>query len=309
MLQCRGAHHGHYVSLIKSCGRWIVFDDDTVSQIEESEIYKYFGDTPGMGTGYVLFYQAVDLQPARPRPVAADLPLIPASNTLSPSNLSNTKPQLSLNTSTVEPIRPNSNSVPASPDRAAIPSPVKERRGFFNLANRRSISQKPTAWTVEDLTDQPQASYLSPHARSATEGAEPVTPPPLGRSFMTFDGDTTDDESTPSVSSNNLSQSQYSNSDHLRPPASASPVVQPDKKGTLGRLFGRTKSFKRPVSGTFSPETPRTEEMPDLGGGQTSPVLNKKQMKELEKQAEKADKERVKREKEEAKRLRESGRR
>lgn len=57
----RGPHHGHYITLIKSSGRWISFDDNTVQPIEESDIAKYFGDTPGQGSGYVLFYQADDL--------------------------------------------------------------------------------------------------------------------------------------------------------------------------------------------------------------------------------------------------------
>ena len=57
----RGPHHGHYITIIRSGARWILFDDNNVHPIEESEIQKFFGDTPGQGSGYVLFYQAVDL--------------------------------------------------------------------------------------------------------------------------------------------------------------------------------------------------------------------------------------------------------
>ncbi|GAA6004829.1 uncharacterized protein JCM10292_002532 [Rhodotorula paludigena] len=56
-----GPHHGHYISIVKSGQRWIVFDDQNVYPIEQSDIPRYFGDTPGQGSGYVLFYQAVDL--------------------------------------------------------------------------------------------------------------------------------------------------------------------------------------------------------------------------------------------------------
>lgn len=56
-----GPHHGHYITIVKSGLRWIVFDDNSVYPIQESEIQKYFGDTPGQGSGYVLFYQAVDI--------------------------------------------------------------------------------------------------------------------------------------------------------------------------------------------------------------------------------------------------------
>ncbi|KAH9914909.1 cysteine proteinase [Epithele typhae] len=55
-----GPHHGHYVAIIKSRGTWMLFDDDTVSTIKESEISKYFGDS-NSGSAYVLYYQAADL--------------------------------------------------------------------------------------------------------------------------------------------------------------------------------------------------------------------------------------------------------
>ena len=56
----RGPHHGHYIAIIKAHGTWFIFDDDTVEAIREVDIPKYFGESPG-GAGYVLFYQAVDL--------------------------------------------------------------------------------------------------------------------------------------------------------------------------------------------------------------------------------------------------------
>ncbi|KAG1298720.1 hypothetical protein G6F66_001471 [Rhizopus arrhizus] len=56
-----GPHHGHYVAIVKSNGQWMLFDDDVVTQIQEEDIQKYFSDLPGSGSGYVLFYQAIDL--------------------------------------------------------------------------------------------------------------------------------------------------------------------------------------------------------------------------------------------------------
>ncbi|PWN29706.1 cysteine proteinase [Jaminaea rosea] len=56
-----GPHHGHYVSIIKVGAKWAIFDDEAVHIIEQLDISKYFGGTPGMGSAYVLFYQAVDL--------------------------------------------------------------------------------------------------------------------------------------------------------------------------------------------------------------------------------------------------------
>ncbi|CAG8522843.1 12189_t:CDS:10 [Funneliformis mosseae] len=56
-----GPYHGHYVTLVKSMGQWLLFDDENVETVDESEIHKYFGDLPATGSGYVLFYQACDL--------------------------------------------------------------------------------------------------------------------------------------------------------------------------------------------------------------------------------------------------------
>lgn len=56
-----GPYHGHYISLIKSHNQWLLFDDDSVELIDEAEIYKYFGEFPSLGSGYVLFYEAVDI--------------------------------------------------------------------------------------------------------------------------------------------------------------------------------------------------------------------------------------------------------
>ncbi|WWC92745.1 uncharacterized protein L201_007704 [Kwoniella dendrophila CBS 6074] len=55
-----GPHHGHYVTLVRSKGRWIMCDDENVEPIEDDDLFRYFGDYPS-GAGYVLFYQAVDM--------------------------------------------------------------------------------------------------------------------------------------------------------------------------------------------------------------------------------------------------------
>lgn len=55
-----GPHHGHYVAIVKGPHTWLVFDDDKIESIKESEIPRYFGDA-GSGSAYVLYYQAVDL--------------------------------------------------------------------------------------------------------------------------------------------------------------------------------------------------------------------------------------------------------
>ncbi|WVF68451.1 hypothetical protein IAT40_003217 [Kwoniella sp. CBS 6097] len=55
-----GPHHGHYVTLVRSSGRWVMCDDENIEPINDDDLFRYFGDYPS-GAGYVLFYQAVDL--------------------------------------------------------------------------------------------------------------------------------------------------------------------------------------------------------------------------------------------------------
>mmetsp|Transcript_7442 Transcript_7442/g.22625 ORF Transcript_7442/g.22625 Transcript_7442/m.22625 type:complete len:440 (+) Transcript_7442:329-1648(+) len=58
-----GPNHGHYVSLIKSHGHWLLFDDDCVEPKDESELQTVFGCTQEISTstesGYILFYESV----------------------------------------------------------------------------------------------------------------------------------------------------------------------------------------------------------------------------------------------------------
>ncbi|KAG8893633.1 hypothetical protein FRC00_010247, partial [Tulasnella sp. 408] len=40
-----GPHHGHYITLVKASTTWLLFDDDSVEAIKETDIPKYFGDS------------------------------------------------------------------------------------------------------------------------------------------------------------------------------------------------------------------------------------------------------------------------
>jgi len=63
-----GPNRGHYISIVKSCGFWLVFDDDLVDKIEPSAIEDFFGLTADIQksseTGYILFYQSRDSNPS-----------------------------------------------------------------------------------------------------------------------------------------------------------------------------------------------------------------------------------------------------
>ena len=55
---------GHYISIVKSHGFWLIFDDDVVDKIDPSAIEDFYGLTTDIQksseTGYILFYQSRD---------------------------------------------------------------------------------------------------------------------------------------------------------------------------------------------------------------------------------------------------------
>ncbi|TMW52463.1 hypothetical protein DOY81_002478 [Sarcophaga bullata] len=59
-----GPNRGHYISIVKSHGLWLLFDDDMVDKIEASTIEDFYGLTSDIQksseTGYILFYQSRD---------------------------------------------------------------------------------------------------------------------------------------------------------------------------------------------------------------------------------------------------------
>ncbi|KAE8745579.1 hypothetical protein FOCC_FOCC007690 [Frankliniella occidentalis] len=62
-----GPNRGHYISIVKSHGFWLLFDDDMVDKIDSSAIEDFYGLTSDIQksseTGYILFYQSRDIAP------------------------------------------------------------------------------------------------------------------------------------------------------------------------------------------------------------------------------------------------------
>ncbi|GAA5925544.1 hypothetical protein JCM3775_001437 [Rhodotorula graminis] len=116
-----GPHHGHYITIVKSGKRWIVFDDNNVYPIEQHDISRFFGDTPGSGSGYVLFYQAVDFDWA-----GVDLP-VPQTPSVAGTTTTNRERAQTTSSVSTGGLAPSSvdDGVPAVPPlpAAAIPSP------------------------------------------------------------------------------------------------------------------------------------------------------------------------------------------
>ena len=76
IIHCGGsAQQGHYITLVKHRGYWLIFDDDLVEHVEPHTIEEFFGIPEGHKSapsecGYILFYQtrqeAAPQQPQEP---------------------------------------------------------------------------------------------------------------------------------------------------------------------------------------------------------------------------------------------------
>ncbi|PVV03650.1 hypothetical protein BB560_001852 [Smittium megazygosporum] len=55
-----GLFQGHYIAITRSANKWIIFDDDYVDIIHESDLDLYFGDSLTYGGIYVLLYERTD---------------------------------------------------------------------------------------------------------------------------------------------------------------------------------------------------------------------------------------------------------
>ncbi|XP_062850327.1 ubiquitin carboxyl-terminal hydrolase 12 [Trichomycterus rosablanca] len=59
-----GPNRGHYITIVKSYGFWLLFDDDIVEKIDAQAIEEFYGLTSDISknseSGYILFYQSRD---------------------------------------------------------------------------------------------------------------------------------------------------------------------------------------------------------------------------------------------------------
>ncbi|XP_077399580.1 ubiquitin carboxyl-terminal hydrolase 12 [Vanacampus margaritifer] len=59
-----GPNRGHYITIVKSHGFWLLFDDDIVEKIDAHAIEEFYGLTSDISknseSGYILFYQSRD---------------------------------------------------------------------------------------------------------------------------------------------------------------------------------------------------------------------------------------------------------
>ncbi|KAK8849609.1 hypothetical protein IAR55_004944 [Kwoniella newhampshirensis] len=188
-----GPHHGHYVSLVRSGGRWVMCDDENVEPIDDSDIYRYFGDFPS-GAGYVLFYQAVDLDvttlglknPPTPvetepeaqiedlAPVPEHSAAVPVREQVTPGKLDDTPrlytPPTPATTGTPKPV--SFESTPPLP-----PMPKRTSTGPTQSVPRSTGSSATTTQT----TERQFGFSSSQNATAIPSTRHPVQPPKAGK--------------------------------------------------------------------------------------------------------------------------------
>ncbi|PBK76562.1 cysteine proteinase [Armillaria solidipes] len=164
-----GPHHGHYISIIKTGGSWLVFDDDNVYPLPEGDISKYFGDSPA-GSAYVLYYQAADLNlPAlglrNPSPAPPEM----SEQALSPAGSVEASPALPIN----PPLPPGLAEEGDSSDISDPPFPVTPSQSSSPLlhpsdkkSSRQTLDVKVSV--LEEASSPPSPSIASSPAITPT---------------------------------------------------------------------------------------------------------------------------------------------
>lgn len=66
-----GPYQGHYVVVTKTSNGWLLFDDEIVDRVDESFVFKFFGEENSMATVYLLIYQEVSEEEHERRNVSA----------------------------------------------------------------------------------------------------------------------------------------------------------------------------------------------------------------------------------------------
>ncbi|KAF8481596.1 hypothetical protein DFH94DRAFT_401813 [Russula ochroleuca] len=197
-----GPHHGHYVAIVKGPHSWLMFDDDKIEAIKESEIPRYFGDAAS-GSAYVLYYQAVDLDPAS---LGIKVPVPP------------TVPDVTIAGSPAHVTTPNGLSPLESPD-LALPPGLGESSATSPAAEPIPHPPIPTAPSSPSLATLPLVNSVAllsqkkslPSIRIPAPDSSTTSPTTSGRThgglFNTFRSSPSSSKTRPSTSDGTVSRS------------------------------------------------------------------------------------------------------
>ncbi|KAG9127325.1 proteasome component pup2 [Ceratobasidium sp. 392] len=268
-----GPHHGHYITIAKQRGQWLLFDDDIVEGIRESEIPKYFGDSPA-GSGYVLFYQAVNidlqalgvksppspqtstvLQPQSVPPVIVETPTSPVAAEEKAEVKGS--PDVSESGTIGTPSTPTPSHPPSSPVLSKLDAPSTAPTSQNGSAFKASIRQQtPLSGSISGLTESTTSSVIgAPNGDTALPVTKNGKTKELSGSWFRW-GSKKKSKETPSSSKKTTMDDQIPVLDIRRPsapanlgstlgpPAEREPLVFHDEpEQTLAPTFGLGVDF------------------------------------------------------------------
>ncbi|BFZ61952.1 hypothetical protein YB2330_003030 [Saitoella coloradoensis] len=141
-----GPYHGHYVAIVKAGGAgWMLFDDDVVTPVHETFVTNFFGDRPGLGSAYVLFYQTVEEE-------SLGIPRSPDAASV---------PEREMESGSTSPPVPSSvmSPPPPPPPPTTTNSPSPQPLMFGGISS--PISSPPPAALTSPTSPLPASSYTS----------------------------------------------------------------------------------------------------------------------------------------------------
>lgn len=273
-----GPNQGHYVAVVKHEGRWLLYDDENVEPVDEADIPRYFGDYPA-GAGYVLFYQAVDLDPVSLGLAKAPPVLVSEPEDISPISWTpnHTQPIMEDPVEMVEPlVSPTfSTNIPMldeEPFGAAAAAMTPKERVAAALADYQSsmaAKQVGKAAPLQSQSIPPITTSIRPETRQSPDSRPQRTPShsPNGDREASHSSSLAYDQS-----SGDLGKSEKSGSRWLSKFGSSK---DKDVKTRRTSTFGSTSPVLPPVmSGSISSTTSngrtRAESRPDRPGTASS---------------------------------------
>ncbi|KAI3624437.1 creB [Malassezia furfur] len=241
-----GANQGHYISIVKIGQRWALFDDETVTFIAESDIAKYYGDAPEIGSAYVLFYRAVELDERAAHAAAQITHHTPAASAAAPA----------------APLGHGAPPAPSSSARA-MPMPIAVPVAGRGAPASASTHAPPT-WSPTSMSSQ--ATLAS------SAGMAPAVPIPPAMSPTLSTGpapvlSASPGGGVPEVMSVPLPRARAQQPvESATPAASATPVASPPYRGAGTSYMSTTPSMMDlrppaadvPLRGTPLPVPPRS---------------------------------------------------
>ena len=176
-----GPHHGHYVAIVKGPHSWLMFDDDKIEPIKESEIPRYFGDAAS-GSAYVLYYQAVDLDPALlgikvpAEPTVPDVTVASSPASATNASMTNEMPSLELSEPALPPGlgEPPAHSPAVAP--TSYPHPPIPHPPIPTAPSSPSLVTSPLGGPVTPLSRKKSLPSIRIPGISEATATSPTTP-------------------------------------------------------------------------------------------------------------------------------------